>query len=536
MTTIQHALACHIVRESFGDLAKDLAKLLIRKISCTFSEIVKDLDLSEKLVAQILSILIDQDLVQYKLNARNFVEYGFDTKNTLNRLKYPRYIYVSKTLFPDTAAEFIVEEILLHGKLEMSSCLLRVQARLKHLSLDKISEMSALKDVFIKLADSRFIRRVVELVNETNQEPNGNANSHKKANKIPALTINERTMFSVPNITIPEIGLTRAKANLPATRIRQSDSENFGDNNIYWKINVSRFDQHLRDEAIIRSFENTIDKNAASIVKAILNSLNSSAEQPVSTPITLIDIQKVVRSQYPMEPNVLDKYLSVIVQEAPKCLHKVADFGGGAYNVEFKQAITNLCLANIESFIRERYCSKSLRLFKIILEKQQLEQQQIEDFAMIPSKECKNLLYNMLNDNILSVSELSKTLDHAPSRTYYLFTVNVYQLIKKFLENSYKAFFNLMVRHDMEITENKRLIEKQTKIDTIVASLKAQNADEAEIEEVQSMLTPNEMNQIKKISEISNKIELSEIQLQETIFLFEYYFKFNVPFVKPVKK
>ena len=63
--------------------------------------------------------------------------------------------------------------------------------------------MSALKDVFIKLADSRFIRRVVELVNETNQEPNGNANSHKKANKIPALTINERTMFSVPNITIP---------------------------------------------------------------------------------------------------------------------------------------------------------------------------------------------------------------------------------------------------------------------------------------------------------------------------------------------
>lgn len=65
--------------------------------------------------------------------------------------------------------------------------------------------------------------------------------------------------------------------------------------------------------------------------------------------------------------------------------------------------------------------------------------------------------------------------------------------------------FNLMVRHDMEISENKRLIEKQTKIDTIVESLKAQNAEEAEIQEVQSMLTPNEVNQIKKIKDISHK-------------------------------
>lgn len=50
MTTIQHTLACYIVRESFGDLARDLAKLLIRKISYPFTEIVSELNLSEKLV------------------------------------------------------------------------------------------------------------------------------------------------------------------------------------------------------------------------------------------------------------------------------------------------------------------------------------------------------------------------------------------------------------------------------------------------------------------------------------------------------
>lgn len=51
MTTIQHTLACYIVRENFGDLAKDVAKLLIRKTSYPFAEIVNDLKLSEKLVS-----------------------------------------------------------------------------------------------------------------------------------------------------------------------------------------------------------------------------------------------------------------------------------------------------------------------------------------------------------------------------------------------------------------------------------------------------------------------------------------------------
>ena len=111
---------------------------------------------------------------------------------------------------------------------------------------------------------------------------------------------------------------------------------------------------------------------------------------------------------------------------------------------------------------------------------------------MIQSKDCKELLYNMLNDNILSITELSKTNDHQPSRTFYLFTIDMYHLCKKILGYSYKVsrnwmiklktaitryfktFYNLMVRNDMEIDENKRLIEKQQKLDSIIETLKLQ--------------------------------------------------------------
>jgi DNA-directed RNA polymerase III subunit RPC3 len=60
---------------------------------------------------------------------------------------------------------------------------------------------------------------------------------------------------------------------------------------------------------------------------------------------------------------------------------------------------------------------------------------------MIPSKDCKELLYNMLNDNVLTMTELSKTSDHAPSRTFYLFTIDFYHVVKKLQGYCYKVSF-----------------------------------------------------------------------------------------------
>lgn len=44
---------------------------------------------------------------------------------------------------------------------------------------------------------------------------------------------------------------------------------------------------------------------------------------------------------------------------------------------DFKKVFYGLCLSHIESYVRERYGSKSLRIFNVILEKSQLEQKQV---------------------------------------------------------------------------------------------------------------------------------------------------------------
>ena len=92
MTSTEINLSLLIVQESFGELARKIASHLIVKKTNTISLIAEDLKLNKKQVSQILAILIKHQLVEYKLNARQFVEYKFSCHNALNRIRLARQV------------------------------------------------------------------------------------------------------------------------------------------------------------------------------------------------------------------------------------------------------------------------------------------------------------------------------------------------------------------------------------------------------------------------------------------------------------
>lgn len=50
-----------------------------------------------------------------------------------------------------------------------------------------------------------------------------------------------------------------------------------------------------------------------------------------------------------------------------------------------------------------RFGSRSARIFRLLLRKRHLEQKQVEDFAMIPAKEAKDMLYTLLSHNLVQL-------------------------------------------------------------------------------------------------------------------------------------
>ena len=115
--------------------------------------------------------------------------------------------------------------------------------------------------------------------------------------------------------------------------------------------------------------------------------------------------------------------------------------------------------ACIESIVKERYGSKPFRVFRLLMMKKLLEQKQVSDMALIPQKEAKEMLYSLLAENFVSLQvgylggsgtghslhslhrsqEIPRTADYAPSRTYYLFSVNLQQVARTVLLRCYKV-------------------------------------------------------------------------------------------------
>lgn len=559
MTSNENTLALRLVRESFGSLAAQVAALLLKKSAWPLLLLAQELSLDKKKLAEVLTVLVGHGLVEYKLSGRLVVEYSFRTDRALDRLKFHRSIEaasstasVSSTPEEARLAELLLRELYVHGSLEMSSACLRVLSLALHSSECKAAVMAEqaraqsvyaqVSGAFTRLAQDRFVQRLPDLAVE-DDAMDGTGGQRGSSRRLPLFVDPAHQQSSkhwIPTINIHIARLAKAACeDLQATpgNIRTPD-EDFGDCGIHWKVNQRRVLELFRNQALTSAVENRIDKNAANILQVILDQVDAemaegdAANCQQSKPVTSIDIQKAMRDKHKMDSSTVDKYLSVILQDSFKVLDKIGDFSGGAYCVDFKRALSCLCLAHIESYVRERYDSRSLRIFRVILDKSKLEQKQIEDFSMIPSKECKALVYNMLNDGLLSITELSKTSDHAPSRTYYLFHVDVYLIARKLAESAYKAIGNLMVKRQQLVAENKSLLEKGHKVNSRIECLQAQGADQSEIDYERSIISADETAKLNSFAAHSDKIEMAEIQLEETICLFDTYFYYHT--VAPV--
>lgn len=109
---------------------------------------------------------------------------------------------------------------------------------------------------------------------------------------------------------------------------------------------------------------------------------------------------------------------------------------------------------------------------------------------------------------------------------------------------------NLMQRRHFEKERHRKLIDKRDKVDAIIHSLREQNAEEEQINEVEDILSPVEKEQIKKLDAAFRKyelllsfnifisftrIDLAQLQLTETILLLEMYLSVSNT-VAPVQK
>jgi DNA-directed RNA polymerase III subunit RPC3 len=180
-----------------------------------------------------------------------------------------------------------------------------------------------------------------------------------------------------------------------------------------------------------------------------------------------------------------------MAQEIPFFI-KAGDQTGGQFYVDFYMASDDLIKRYLEAYIAIRFGQTSARIFRILVAKKFLEEKTISKIAMISGKEARERLYVLLNAGLVLLQEVPRTVDHAPSRTIFLWTVDMERLRFQFTERLKKGFVNLLSRISSEKEKCSLLISKTERTDV------AANPD---------LLSPSERSQLLSLNRMLNRLQ-----------------------------
>ncbi|XP_004397368.1 PREDICTED: DNA-directed RNA polymerase III subunit RPC3-like [Odobenus rosmarus divergens] len=520
MARAEIKLCSLLLQEHFGEIVEKIGVHLIRTGSQPLRVIAHNTGTLLDQVKKALCMLIQYNLVIYQVHKRGVVEYEAQCSGVLRMLRYPQYIYTARTLYSDTG-ELIVEELLLNGKMTMSTA-----DRLTETMEDgKTMDYAEVSNTFVQLADTHFVQCCPWMPATENSDPG-------PPRPAPILVISEKDMYLVPKLSLMGKGKRRSsdedaagepKAKRP--KYSTDNKEPIPDDEIYWQANLDRFHQHFHDRAIVSAVANRMDQTSSEVMWPMLqmSEITTPSTDPFTQPLSSNEIFRSLPVGCNISKQVFDLYLTLLADGPLEFVGKFGDGGGGMYVINLHKALGSLATATLESVIQERFGSRCARIIRLVLQKKHLEQKQVEDFAMIPAKEAKDMLYKMLSGNFISLQEIPKTPDHAPTRTFYLYSVNILSAARMLLHRCYKSVANLIERRQFETKENKRLLEKSQRVEAIIASMQATGVEEVRLQEIEEMITAPKRQQLQTLKHNVNKLEASEIQADETIFLLESY-------------
>lgn len=144
----------------------------------------------------------------------------------------------------------------------------------------------------------------------------------------------------------------------------------------------------------------------------------------------------------------------------PHLLHHTSHFSEGCC-VQVEETRKGICYQkHIEVLVRSRFGVQALRIFRL-LEKFQLEQKQIAEMSMVPMKDTRDILYRLLKLRYVRMQEVARTHDHAPSRTNYLWRVDLNNVAQVCQHELTQTMLNVQLRLQRE---QRRMSESQLSI------------------------------------------------------------------------
>ena len=237
-----------------------------------------------------------------------------------------------------------------------------------------------------------------------------------------------------------------------------------GDAAVQWRVNFDEFNRRFRHAACADLVRQKLSGCAAAVIEAMLSAgrrFETKVDEARSVPLSVQDVFLQLRdSGSDMSLEEVGAELDELNGDPLELISLVGDTPGGvAFCVNMSRILEFQRLKEVEAGVRDRFGPLALRIFRLLVIKRQLEQKQIADMAMIPTKETREILYRLLRHEYVSLQEVSRSTDHAPTRTFYLWRVDTSTVAKRYMNDLLFVGGNLVHRLQHEIKKGEQVID-----------------------------------------------------------------------------
>ncbi|CAM9214255.1 unnamed protein product, partial [Ectocarpus fasciculatus] len=404
--------------------------------------------------------------------------YSINTSGVLNRLRIPKTIGVSRTLYGDIGM-MVVEEFALHGRLGMKQLMQDVVARLRGAveeggELDVAAAEAQIREVFERMAADRFVHPVGSLMRAREEEAEADFGPPAKKSLLDGLDEPSGSAAAKAAAKKAAATPTTSKKGRPATGAGEKRKRGARDSTALWTFGWTQYNRYERNQICVKVVAERMGKMAEAIVHYVLSrsiGVEMTAPQVTthSSPCRLSDIVSSLnagsvggRTDHSMaqvrrilEVMRCDRMSVVSLSRAAE--DTSAD--DAAYIVNIQAILKFLKQKTAHSIVCEKFGDVSGRIFELLLDKKYLDQQRIGDLAIAPSREVRSRMYNMYKANFVDYIDVSKRADFNSLSTIFLWFVDMVKYEDAVLDLVFKAIYNLRVRSQFERDQRKDLLD-----------------------------------------------------------------------------
>ncbi|KIM57099.1 hypothetical protein SCLCIDRAFT_1219780 [Scleroderma citrinum Foug A] len=519
-------LCAQIIHSHFGPFTANVATVLLHRGRLSFQQIVRYTRIKPRTVRTAILVLVQQNILWHAQTEDEGEVLEFNTMECLMRLRFGRYIWLAEHLFGTTASD-IVQLILDHGKLRPPDIISR-------LSIYDPKSTSVYSQSLYKLVSEAYLKPSTVLSHQSPRDKRLKYEADEKAKLSGLPTARElREAKETADARLKredeeaeKVGLKRKpKDQLSHKPPKKKVIEDVVDDDIYFRVNFEKFDVHIRNKLIETAVKERFNRCAACVMRATLKatevkqkSLSEARSDPSSTAAIAMHILDdedlatglVSNSKRPSNASLVKDYLTLMSNvDNPTTAGRAALFVSLTDNkvyVEFDIINRRLRRRVLESVARERHGEDAVRVLRLLLDVGKMDEKQIAKIAMMANKDVRPLLSAMSSDCLISTQEVPKSADHNPTRTFYLWHVDLNRAYSTLLGSLYKTLFNINARRQAEQEEPvvKAVLEKRERTD---------------VAQDENLLSRREREIVIEWEKRRDKLNVLEMRVEEAVFI-----------------